>query len=218
MTTDDLTSPTTEAEPPRVDRDTAARILAVAVELFAARGYAGTSVRDITERLGITKAALYYHFASKEEIIAALIAPFRHDLQALMASADRGEVTAEEMLGRLVEVVSRRGAVILALVNDPSVISHAHQSGPKEDFRRFSQCLANLAGVPLLRALCALGAIHAGIFGLAASRAPQIDARRARELVEGQAAILDEGEQAEVVASGIRALGVGVEPGKQADA
>lgn len=53
--------------------DTRARILETAAELFSERGYAGTSIRDIAERLDVTKAALYYHFASKSEILHALV-------------------------------------------------------------------------------------------------------------------------------------------------
>jgi AcrR family transcriptional regulator len=44
------------------DPGTRARILAIALELFAEQGFAGTSVADIAGRLGTTKAALYYHF------------------------------------------------------------------------------------------------------------------------------------------------------------
>ena len=54
--------------------DTRERILEAAAELFADRGYAGTSIRDIADRLGLTKAALYYHFTSKDEILQALVA------------------------------------------------------------------------------------------------------------------------------------------------
>jgi AcrR family transcriptional regulator len=53
--------------------DTRQRILDVAAAQFAARGFAGTSIRDIADALGVTKAALYYHFASKEEILQALV-------------------------------------------------------------------------------------------------------------------------------------------------
>src|SRR4051794_23899446 len=50
------------------------RIQAVALELFTEQGYDATSLREISERLGVTKAALYYHFRTKEDIIASLIA------------------------------------------------------------------------------------------------------------------------------------------------
>jgi AcrR family transcriptional regulator len=50
-------------------RDTRARIQQVALELFTEHGYDKTSLREIAERLGVTKAALYYHFKSKEELV-----------------------------------------------------------------------------------------------------------------------------------------------------
>lgn len=56
--------------------DTRERILAVANELFTEQGYEGTSLREIADRLDITKAALYYHFRSKDEILQTLLEPF----------------------------------------------------------------------------------------------------------------------------------------------
>jgi AcrR family transcriptional regulator len=49
------------------------RIQAVALELFTEQGYEKTSLREIAERLGVTKAALYYHFKSKDEIVNSLV-------------------------------------------------------------------------------------------------------------------------------------------------
>jgi AcrR family transcriptional regulator len=51
------------------------RILTVASELFIEQGYDATSLREIADRLGFTKAALYYHFQSKEQLFAALLEP-----------------------------------------------------------------------------------------------------------------------------------------------
>jgi len=56
-------------------RDTRTEILDVAFELFTEKGYDATSLREISERLGITKAALYYHFRSKEDILRVLLEP-----------------------------------------------------------------------------------------------------------------------------------------------
>ncbi len=58
----------------REHSDTRQRIQEVALELFIDRGYEATSLREIAERLGVTKAALYYHFKSKEDIVASLLA------------------------------------------------------------------------------------------------------------------------------------------------
>ena len=48
------------------------RILDVALDLFIEKGFDGTSLREIAEQLGFTKAALYYHFASKDDILMGL--------------------------------------------------------------------------------------------------------------------------------------------------
>lgn len=52
--------------------DTATRIAAAAVELFAEKGYAGASVRDIARRAGLTEGAMYRHFAGKEALARAI--------------------------------------------------------------------------------------------------------------------------------------------------
>ena len=54
--------------------DTKQRILDTALALFAQNGYLGTSMRDIAGRLGFTKAALYKHYTSKQEILDQIIA------------------------------------------------------------------------------------------------------------------------------------------------
>jgi AcrR family transcriptional regulator len=54
------------------DISTRERILDIALELFTEQGYDKTSLRDIAERLGTTKAALYYHFERKEDILMEL--------------------------------------------------------------------------------------------------------------------------------------------------
>src|SRR3954447_2696441 len=64
--------------------DTRERILTVANELFIEQGYEGTSLREIADRLDITKAALYYHFRSKDEILTTLLAPFFELLDDLL--------------------------------------------------------------------------------------------------------------------------------------
>jgi len=67
------------AETPRPDRRkqkgrvSRERILEAAIQLFSERGYAGTGVHEIARRAGIEKAALYWHFGSKEGLLAAVL-------------------------------------------------------------------------------------------------------------------------------------------------
>ena len=53
--------------------DTKERILETALELFAQNGYLGTSMNDIARQLGFTKAALYKHYTSKQEILDRIV-------------------------------------------------------------------------------------------------------------------------------------------------
>ena len=87
--------------------DTRARIQQIAVELFTEHGYEGTSLREIAERLGVTKAALYYHFRSKEDIIQSLVEDYQGQIDALIDLARSEPRTAEtrrEILDRYVEI------------------------------------------------------------------------------------------------------------------
>jgi AcrR family transcriptional regulator len=60
------------------------RIQAVAVELFAEHGYDKTSLREIAERLDVTKAALYYHFNTKEAIVVSLFEDLIAGIEAIV--------------------------------------------------------------------------------------------------------------------------------------
>jgi AcrR family transcriptional regulator len=61
------------------------RIQAVALELFAEHGYEKTSLREIAERLDVTKAALYYHFNTKEDIVVSLFDDLIADMDNILA-------------------------------------------------------------------------------------------------------------------------------------
>lgn len=53
--------------------DTKERIMETALELFAEKGYLGTSMNDMAKQLGFTKAALYKHYTSKQEILNRIV-------------------------------------------------------------------------------------------------------------------------------------------------
>ncbi|MBO4275102.1 TetR/AcrR family transcriptional regulator, partial [Microbispora triticiradicis] len=100
---------------------TRARILAVAQDLFAERGYAGTSVADIAGRLGTSKAALYYHFSAKADIAQALLAgPIEAYARLATAPGDR---SAEELLAAVIDTTAELHELVDVIGNDPSLQS-----------------------------------------------------------------------------------------------
>ncbi|MEU8245597.1 helix-turn-helix domain-containing protein [Nonomuraea sp. NPDC048916] len=65
--------------------DTRTRIQEIALRLFTEQGYEATSLREIAEELGVTKAALYYHFKTKDDIVAGLVDLRVAEIEELLA-------------------------------------------------------------------------------------------------------------------------------------
>ncbi|TMC09769.1 MAG: TetR family transcriptional regulator, partial [Chloroflexi bacterium] len=108
----------TEPAEPHARADTRARIQAVALELFAQQGYDKTSLREIAERLGVTKAALYYHFKSKEDIVASLVADYFTQIDDMVAwgkTQPRTAATRAQVLDRYYRIVAEGSGVFRML-------------------------------------------------------------------------------------------------------
>ena len=128
--------------------DTRARIQQVALELFAEQGYERTSLREIAERLGVTKAALYYHFKSKEDIVRSFTEDYFGRLDALIAwgrEQPPGPQTAQELIDRYITIVMESGEVFRFLERNQATI-HGTEDG-KHRFTQFRPRLAALMEV-----------------------------------------------------------------------
>jgi AcrR family transcriptional regulator len=103
--------------------DTRARVLQAALELFAERGFAATSTRELSERLGFTKAALYYYFKTKDDLLAALIQPVVGQLSALITQTPvRASAAARrEVLASYIDLSIAHVDLLRVLTQDPSV-------------------------------------------------------------------------------------------------
>jgi AcrR family transcriptional regulator len=98
------------------------RIVTVATERFAAKGFAATSLQDIADRLGVTKAALYYHFRRKDDLIAEVLAPMVVDVEDWFRRVEERHPPPREALESYFEVVQRHGAVLAAIARDPAAL------------------------------------------------------------------------------------------------
>jgi len=68
--------------------DTRQRLIEVAVDLFTRHSFAGTSLQMIADEMGFTKAAIYYHFRTREELLAAVVEPIFEQLSAIITAAE----------------------------------------------------------------------------------------------------------------------------------
>jgi AcrR family transcriptional regulator len=79
--------------------DTRRRIQEVARDLFLQQGVQRTSLQDIADKLGITKPALYYHFASREDLVRSILVPLIDEGEQFVADQeDHGYIGARELL------------------------------------------------------------------------------------------------------------------------
>jgi AcrR family transcriptional regulator len=157
--------------------DTRARIQEVALELFAEQGYEKTSLREIAERLDVTKAALYYHFRTKEDIIASLFDDLMAQIDGLIewgrGQVEEGQVMAladrEEIVRRYSIVLTGTGRALMQFVQgNQSAVRDLKD--PKLLFSRFRELSGLLTDhtAPLatqLRNSMALAVLNIGNFG-----------------------------------------------------
>ncbi|MPZ80833.1 MAG: TetR family transcriptional regulator [Actinophytocola sp.] len=100
------------------------RILAAAEQLFVERGYHATTLQQVADRVGITKPALYYHFASKADVLGNLLDPMIAELERVLADADAaggpGGATAVRtvLISGWTDVFLRSRGTLLALFRE----------------------------------------------------------------------------------------------------
>jgi AcrR family transcriptional regulator len=148
--------------------DTRARVLQVALELFAERGFAATSTRELSERLGFTKAALYYYFRTKDDLLAALIQPVLDQLTALTTQTPvRASAAARrEVLAAYVDLGTAHLDLIRVLTQDPSVARRPASAAHAALEERMLQLVAGHQAPSLteqIRAWAALAAIRGAL-------------------------------------------------------
>ncbi|WP_285741752.1 TetR/AcrR family transcriptional regulator [Lentzea sp. NBRC 105346] len=104
--------------------DTKQRILAVARGLFAQKGVQKTSLQEIADELGLTKPALYYHFASREELVRSIVQPVIDDGEAfLLEMEQRDSVTPRELLEGFFDFHYRHRLDIMLLLTELTTLN-----------------------------------------------------------------------------------------------
>jgi AcrR family transcriptional regulator len=104
--------------------DTRTRLIEVAVDLFTRHSFAGTSLQMIADELGFTKAAIYHHFRTREQLLAAVLEPMLDELRTVIESAETRRTPhtrAEHMLSGYAALAVRNRGLVAVLAADPSV-------------------------------------------------------------------------------------------------
>lgn len=114
---------------PKTGRD---KLLAAALDLFSEHGVSGTSLQMIADLLGVTKAAVYYHFKTKNEIVLALVSPVQEELTALADAAEQQRsrtARLDTLVGGLIDLIIRNRSLYAVLQGDLTVAHILDQQG-----------------------------------------------------------------------------------------
>lgn len=142
------------------------RIAGLALERFRIDGFAGTSIADLAGVLGVSKAAIYYHYRSKNALLHRLVDPLLDATDACIdahTAPNRPGPVARQLLGDYLAVLTAHQEVVPLVATDIAILNHP-AIGPR--IRAQDQRLRTLLAAPdtsvaaTLRAEAALGAIR----------------------------------------------------------
>ncbi|MEX3100373.1 TetR family transcriptional regulator [Streptomyces sp. V2] len=150
--------------------NTRQRIQDVALELFAEQGYEKTSLREIAERLDVTKAALYYHFKTKEEIIVSIFGDLTKPIEELIdwgAEQPHTLETKQEIVRRYSQHLADAAPLFRFMQENQATVRELQIGDAFKDRMRGLRDIIVDRDAPLtdqVRCVSAIFTLHAGMF------------------------------------------------------
>ena len=144
----------------RMDR----RIARLALDRFRVGGFVGTSIADLAGALGVSKAAIYYHYRSKDALLHHLIDPLLDAIDACIHDHDTTPPpTPRQLLGAYLSVLLTHREVVPLIATDVAVLNHP-SIGPRlraqdQQLQSLLAAAPNTTVAARLRAEAALGVI-----------------------------------------------------------
>lgn len=134
--------------------DTRDRIQQIALELFAERGYESTSLREVADRLGITRPALYYHYKTKEDILVSVVEDLIHSIDELIDWArtrPRTEDARVAVLRRIADLLNSQWRPLIQFAQRNQRFLDTHPIGDQMQNRMLSMVsvLSDPDGTPV---------------------------------------------------------------------
>ncbi|WP_405133924.1 TetR/AcrR family transcriptional regulator [Nocardia sp. NBC_01388] len=108
-------------------RSTKDAIRDAAIQLFTSKGFEQSSLREVADAVGITKASLYYHYASKVDLLVAIIEPMFDDLRSTVESLDEiphsPQTVREVLTDHLRSILGHRAAGTLCMRDTVAIVN-----------------------------------------------------------------------------------------------
>jgi AcrR family transcriptional regulator len=100
------------------------RIAQLALARFRVGGFVGTSIADLAGALGVSKAAIYYHYRSKDALLHGLVDPLLDAIDACIGDHNQPPRTARQLLGAYLAVLIAHRDVVPLITIDVAVLNH----------------------------------------------------------------------------------------------
>ncbi|MET9489326.1 TetR/AcrR family transcriptional regulator [Nocardia sp. NPDC006630] len=168
-------------------RSTKDAIRDAAIQLFTSKGFEQSSLREVADAVGITKASLYYHYASKVDLLVAIIEPMFDDLRSTVESLDEiphsPQTVREVLTDHLRSILGHRAAGTLCMRDTVAIVNALGDRYPDliQLSRRMNTWLAGpgASDEEILRAAAAMQVLGAALMSKeSVPNAPE-------ELIEG---------------------------------
>jgi AcrR family transcriptional regulator len=144
------------------------RVLDAAFNLIARHGVSGTSLQMIADAIGVTKAAVYRQFKSKDDIVIALTERELGGLEPALEAAEAEKCATrarEVLLGKVIDIAVARRHMMSVLQFDPVIVRFLAEHEPFQQFvgRLYAVLLGDTDPVARVPAAMLSGAISAGV-------------------------------------------------------
>uniref|UniRef100_A0AAU2VTH2 TetR/AcrR family transcriptional regulator n=1 Tax=Streptomyces sp. NBC_00008 TaxID=2903610 RepID=A0AAU2VTH2_9ACTN len=152
--------------------NTRQRIQDVALELFAEQGYEKTSLREISEKLDVTKAALYYHFKTKEDILVSIFEDLNRPIEDMITwgrEQPRTLETKKEILARYSDALAAAAPLFRFMQENQATVRDLSIGATIKNRVLALVDLIKDPEAPMIdqvRCFSALFTMHAGMFAL----------------------------------------------------
>jgi AcrR family transcriptional regulator len=157
-------------DPSTEGSSTRERILDISLELFTTQGYDKTSLREIAEQLGFSKAAIYYHFESKEAILMALHMRLHAlGLEALRTINQEAMTLWSALIDQMIDQMLSHRALFVLHERNRTAFEGLHDerhAAEHDDIESLFRAALTNEDIPLkdrVRVSCAFGAVFIGL-------------------------------------------------------
>lgn len=163
------------------------RIIEATYRVVAESGTVDPGMREILREAGLSTQAFYRHFASKDELLLAMVTPLINALRAVVDDVRVAGTVRAELVRELVDVLDANAPLVRSLTSDPAITrAKLEGRGAAAPFAELERSMSGSGGGDAFRGRCVLGLIVASVIGPPRREGHQDGCAGSRRLTESE--------------------------------